>query len=141
MQVNVKGVYYAIQAVLPDMEDAGWGRIVNLSALGAQSGAANMAHYTASKGAIVALTRSLAVELGAKGITVNNVAPGFLLTPMAQRAIDVDLFPVLRRDRRDLSDPPRRPARGRRRRHRLLRLRRGRLHHRPDPRGQRRLFT
>ena len=94
MQVNVKGVYYAIQAVLPDMEQAGWGRIVNLSALGAQSGAANMAHYTASKGAIVALTRSLAVELGAKGITVNNVAPGFLLTPMAQRAIDGDLFPV-----------------------------------------------
>jgi NAD(P)-dependent dehydrogenase (short-subunit alcohol dehydrogenase family) len=72
----------------------GWGRIVNLTALGAQIGAANMVHYTASKGGMTAMTRSLAVELGPKGITVNAVSPGFILTPMAQRAIDGDLFPV-----------------------------------------------
>lgn len=94
MDVNLKGAFYVTQLVLPDMEAAGWGRIVNLTALGAQIGAANMAHYTATKGGLVALTRSLAVELGPKGITVNGVSPGFVLTPMAQRAIDGDLFPV-----------------------------------------------
>ena len=94
MAVNLKGSYHATQAVLPDMIAAGWGRIVNLTALGAQTGAANMVHYTASKGGVTAMTRSLAVELGPKGITVNAVSPGFILTPMAQRAIDGDLFPV-----------------------------------------------
>lgn len=94
MEVNLKGIYHAIQLVLPDMESAGWGRIVNLTALGAQIGAANMVHYTASKGGVTSLTRSLAVELGPKGITVNGVSPGFILTPMSQRAIDGDLFPV-----------------------------------------------
>ena len=94
MEVNLKAVYQITQLVVPDMEAAGWGRIINLTALGAQIGAANMVHYTASKGGVTAMTRSLAVELGHKGITVNAVAPGFILTPMAQRAIDGDLFPV-----------------------------------------------
>ena len=94
MEVNLKAVYQITRLVVPDMEAAGWGRIINLTALGAQIGAANMVHYTASKGGVTAMTRSLAVELGHKGITVNAVAPGFILTPMAQRAIDGDLFPV-----------------------------------------------
>ena len=94
MEVNLNAVFRLVQLVLPDMEAAGWGRIVNIPALGPQIGAANMVHYTASKGAIAAMTRSLAVELGGKGITVNGVSPGFILTPMAQRAIDGDLFPV-----------------------------------------------
>ncbi len=94
MAVNLKGSYHATQAVLPDMVAAGWGRVVNLTALGAQIGASHMVHYTASKGGMTAMTRSLAVELGPKGITVNAVSPGFILTPMAQRAIDGDLFPL-----------------------------------------------
>jgi 2-hydroxycyclohexanecarboxyl-CoA dehydrogenase len=94
MDVNLKGIYHVTQAVLPNMLAEGWGRIVNLTALGAQIGAANMVHYTASKGGVTALTRSLAVELGPKGITVNAISPGFILTPMAQRAIDGDLFPI-----------------------------------------------
>jgi NAD(P)-dependent dehydrogenase (short-subunit alcohol dehydrogenase family) len=94
MAVNLKGGYCVTQAVLPDMLAAGWGRIVNISALGAQIGAPNMVHYTASKGGVIAMTRSLAVELGPKGITVNSVSPGFIDTPMARRAIDGDLFPV-----------------------------------------------
>lgn len=94
MAANLRGVYRVIQTVLPDMLAAGWGRIVNLTALGAQIGAANMVHYTASKGGVTAITRSLAVELGSKGITVNSISPGFILTPMSQRAIDGGLFPV-----------------------------------------------
>jgi len=94
MDVNLKGLYHVTQLVLPDMVAAHWGRIINLTALGSQIGAVNMAHYTASKGGVTSLTRSLAVELGPKGITVNAISPGFILTPMAQRAIDGDLFPV-----------------------------------------------
>lgn len=94
MAANLKGLFQITQVVLPDMLAAGWGRIVNLTALGSQIGAANMVHYTASKGGVTAMTRSLAVELGQHGITVNEVSPGFILTPMAQRAIDGDLFPI-----------------------------------------------
>lgn len=94
MDVNLKGVFQVIQSVLPDMLAAGWGRIINLTALGAQIGAANMVHYTASKGGVTALTRSLAIELGPKGITVNAISPGFILTPISQRAIDGNLFPI-----------------------------------------------
>lgn len=94
MAANLKGLFQVTQAVLPDMMAAGWGRIVNLTALGSQIGAANMVHYTASKGGVTSMTRSLAVELGRHGITVNEISPGFILTPMAQRAIDGDLFPV-----------------------------------------------
>ncbi len=94
MTTNLKSVYQVTQCVLPDMIAAGWGRIINLTALGAHSGASHMVHYTASKGGVMALGRSLAVELGSKGITVNNISPGFVLTPMAQRAIDSNLFPV-----------------------------------------------
>lgn len=94
MAVNLKGLYMMTQEVLPDMEAAGWGRIVNLAAIGAQTGAPDMALYTASKGGVISMTRSLAVELGKKGITVNAVSPGFIDTPMARRAIDGDMFPV-----------------------------------------------
>lgn len=94
MAINLRGAYVAAQCVLPDMTAAGWGRIVNISAFGAQIGAPNMALYTASKGGIIAMTRSLAIELGPRGITVNSVSPGFIDTPMARRAIDGGLFPV-----------------------------------------------
>lgn len=94
MAANLRGTFQVTQTVLPDMLAAGWGRIVNLTALGSQIGAANMVHYTASKGGVTAMTRSLAVELGSQGITVNEISPGFILTPMAQRAIDGDLFPL-----------------------------------------------
>ena len=57
MAVNLKGLYLLTQAVLPDMVAAGWGRIINVSAFGAQIGAAEMAHYTASKGGVISLTR------------------------------------------------------------------------------------
>ena len=94
MAINLRGAYVTAQCVLPDMVAAGWGRIINVSAYGAQTGAPNMALYTASKGGIISMTRSLAIELGPRGITVNSVSPGFIDTPMARRAIDGGLFPV-----------------------------------------------
>ncbi len=94
MAVNLKGAYIVTQVVLPDMFACGWGRIINISSFGAQIGAPTMVHYSASKGGIISMTRSLALELGRRGITVNSIAPGFIDTPMARRAIAGNKFPM-----------------------------------------------
>jgi NAD(P)-dependent dehydrogenase (short-subunit alcohol dehydrogenase family) len=94
MTVNLKGNYNVTQTVLPDMIARQWGRIINFSSISAQTGAANMVHYAAAKGGIIAMTRSLALELGSRGITVNAVAPGLIDTPMAQRAIEGGKFGI-----------------------------------------------
>ncbi|MGI8329452.1 SDR family NAD(P)-dependent oxidoreductase [Actinomadura scrupuli] len=86
IDVNLNGVFHCVQGVLPDMLDAGWGRIVNISSSSAHSGQAFMAHYVAAKSAVNGLTKALALELGPKGITVNAVPPGFIDTPMLRRA-------------------------------------------------------
>ncbi len=82
MTVNLKSMFMTTQAVLPDMLATGWGRIINISSSSAQSGATRMAHYASSKGGVIAFSKSLAVEFAAQGITVNNVPPGFVDTPM-----------------------------------------------------------
>ena len=82
MQVNLKGPFLCTQAILPDMLAAGWGRIVNISSSSAQTGAPKMAHYAASKGGVIGFTKALAMEFAASGITVNNIPPGFIDTPM-----------------------------------------------------------
>ena len=86
VDVNLNGVFHTIQAVLPDMVDAGWGRIVNISSSSTHSGQPFMAAYVASKSAVNGLTKSLALEYGPHGITVNGVAPGFVDTPMLRSA-------------------------------------------------------
>jgi NAD(P)-dependent dehydrogenase (short-subunit alcohol dehydrogenase family) len=78
LRVNVRGVWQAIRAVVGPMTAAGGGRIVNISSSTARAGAANLAHYVASKAAVEGLTRAAARELGAAGITVNCVAPGLV---------------------------------------------------------------
>jgi 2-hydroxycyclohexanecarboxyl-CoA dehydrogenase len=85
-EVNTKGTFIVTQVVLPDMKAAKWGRIVNISSSSAQSGAPRMAHYSASKGAIIALTKTLARELGPLGITCNNIPPRFVMnTVMSEK--------------------------------------------------------
>ncbi len=84
--VNVKGTFIVTQEVLPDMKAAHWGRIVNISSSSAQTGAVKMPTYSASKGAIVTLTRSLAQELGPLGITVNNIPPGSVMGTIMSEA-------------------------------------------------------
>jgi 2-hydroxycyclohexanecarboxyl-CoA dehydrogenase len=86
IDVNLNGVFHTIQSVLPDMVDAGWGRIVNISSSSAHSGQPFMAHYVAAKSAVNGLTKSLALEYGPSGITVNAVPPGFVDTPMLRSA-------------------------------------------------------
>jgi 2-hydroxycyclohexanecarboxyl-CoA dehydrogenase len=86
IDVNLNGVFHTIQSVLPDMVEAGWGRIVNISSSSAHSGQPFMAHYVAAKSAVNGLTKSLALEYGPAGITVNAVPPGFVDTPMLRSA-------------------------------------------------------
>ena len=82
MTINLKSMLVVTQAILPDMLTAKWGRIINISSSSAQTGSARMTAYAASKGGVIAFTKSLAQEVAAKGITVNNVPPGFVDTPM-----------------------------------------------------------
>ena len=86
INVNLHGVFHCIQAVLPDMIEAGWGRIVNISSSSTHSGVPYMAHYVAAKSAVNGLTKTLALEYGPHGITVNAVPPGFIDTPMLRSA-------------------------------------------------------
>lgn len=86
IDVNLNGVFNTIQAALPDMVEAGWGRIINISSSSTHSGQPFMAHYVAAKSAVNGLTKSLALEYGPSGITVNAVPPGFIDTPMLRSA-------------------------------------------------------
>ena len=91
--VNLTGTFICAQAAVPDMVAAGWGRIVTISSSSAQSGAVNMAHYAASKGGVISLTRSLASELARSGITANTIPPSLVDTPMARKAEAAGDFP------------------------------------------------
>ncbi len=86
IDINLNGVFHCVQAVLPDMLEAKWGRIVNISSSSAHSGQPFMTHYVAAKSAVNGLTKALALEYGPYGITVNAVPPGFIDTPMLRRA-------------------------------------------------------
>lgn len=93
LAVNLTGTFACVQAAVPDMLEAGWGRIITISSSSAQSGAPHMAHYAASKGGVIALTKALAVELARSGITVNTIPPSLVDTPMARAAEAAGDFP------------------------------------------------
>jgi 3-oxoacyl-[acyl-carrier protein] reductase len=85
MQVNLRGVFLAMREVVPYMMSKRSGSIVAISSIAAERGGRGHANYVASKGAINAMVRSLAVELAPRGIRVNAVAPGIILTEMTTR--------------------------------------------------------
>lgn len=101
LSVNLTGTFHSIQSAVPDMIEAGWGRIVTISSSSAQSGAPDRAHYVASKGGVIALTKALAFELSPKGITVNTIPPSIIDTPMARadekpgELIDLDVLATM----------------------------------------------
>ena len=87
LDVNLIGTFLCSRAVLPDMLEAGCGRIVNVASVAGLKGAAYVSAYCAAKHGVIGLTRALALETAAKGITVNAVCPSYTDTDMTRRAI------------------------------------------------------
>jgi 2-hydroxycyclohexanecarboxyl-CoA dehydrogenase len=87
LDVNLTGTMVCMQAVLPDMLEAGWGRIVNVASTAGQVGYAYVAAYCAAKHGVIGLTRSVALEMATKGITVNAVCPGYTETDIVRESI------------------------------------------------------
>lgn len=85
IQNNLRSVFLCIRAVVPYMMGQKYGSIINMSSIAAEHGSKGHCNYTAAKGGVNAITRALAVELARKGIRVNAVSPGVILTDMSQR--------------------------------------------------------
>ena len=88
LAINLTGTFDCCQAVLPDMVEEGWGRIVNISSSSVHSGSAGLSGYVAAKSGVVGLTKVLALEFGKHGVTVNTIPPGYIDTPMLRRTVD-----------------------------------------------------
>jgi 3-oxoacyl-[acyl-carrier protein] reductase len=84
LKTNLDGAFACIQQVLPGMMRNRWGRIINLTSVVGQAGAAGQTNYAASKAGLIGLTKALAQEMGSRGITVNAVAPGYIATDMTK---------------------------------------------------------
>ena len=138
MDVNTLGVFLCCRACAPHMRAAGGGRIINLASGAPLKGVPLFLHYVSSKGAVIAMTRGLARELGKDKITVNALAPGFTLSENVANSADAQ--EAGRGERRRARHPARGDSGGPGRRGQLPRQRRRRLHHRPDPGRGRRLI-
>ncbi|WP_420227634.1 SDR family NAD(P)-dependent oxidoreductase [Pigmentiphaga litoralis] len=88
LDVNLSGSFFCMRAALPDMVDAGWGRIVNIASTAGLIGYGYTAAYCASKHGVIGLTRAVALEVATKGVTVNAVCPGFTETDLLTDAVD-----------------------------------------------------
>jgi 3-oxoacyl-[acyl-carrier protein] reductase len=105
MSVNVKGAFLATRAVFPSMKAQGYGKIVNLASEVFFTGSNGFAHYVASKGGIIGLSRALAVELGPHNICINCVAPGFTDTEASRGLADVSRYDTSKTPLRRLEKP------------------------------------
>ena len=82
LAVNLTGTFLCLQAALPDMAAANWGRVVTISSAAGQKGAVGQGHYSASKGGVIALTKAVAQEYAARGVSINTVPPFVIDSPM-----------------------------------------------------------
>lgn len=93
IRINLKGPHLCTREILPAMLEAGWGRVINITSSSTQTGSFAQVHYVASKGGMLGMTKALALEFAASGVTFNMVPPGFIDTPMARGApIDMDNY-------------------------------------------------
>jgi NAD(P)-dependent dehydrogenase (short-subunit alcohol dehydrogenase family) len=99
IRVNLRGMFLTAQAVAERMVARGAGVIVNMASTNALGGEAEFAHYNASKGGVLQLTRTMAVELGPLGIRVNSLCPGFIRTPLNDAISDDSYVAAYERDR------------------------------------------
>jgi 3-hydroxybutyrate dehydrogenase len=88
MAINLSATFYCMRAALPAMIERGWGRIINIASIAGKTGAPYIAAYSASKHGVLGLTRSAAMEVAAKGVTVNAICPGYVETEMTTRGIE-----------------------------------------------------
>lgn len=88
LAINLSGTFYCTRAALPAMLKKGWGRVINIASIAAKTGAPYVAAYTASKHGVLGLTRSVALEVAASGVTVNAICPGYVDTEMVSRGVE-----------------------------------------------------
>ena len=91
IRINLTGPHLCIREMLPAMIEARWGRVINITSSSTQSGSPSQAHYVATKGGLLGLTKALALEFGNSGVTFNMVPPGSIDTPMLRRATNLDM--------------------------------------------------
>lgn len=93
IRINLKGPWLMTKECLPDMLEAGWGRVINITSSSVQTGSPAQGHYVSSKGGLLGMSKALALEFAASGVTFNVIPPGFIDTPMLRAApVDAEAF-------------------------------------------------
>lgn len=93
IRINLRGPWLMTKECLPDMLAAGWGRVINITSSSVQTGSPAQGHYVSSKGGLLGMSKALALEFAASGVTFNIIPPGFIDTPMLRAApIDAEAF-------------------------------------------------